>query len=365
MKENISDLINSYISNSRSALPSFRKEGIHPSEIGETPFCVRKQIFKLIDKENNLQANTYSSRTYKIFDIGHALHDQWRQKYLGPSGKLFGQWRCSRCHSISEGFQPTRACKCAHNYFKNGSIKTKSNGKNCINICGVPGKNQNLSHKKINSRGGCIHCGKWGAWEYQEYSINIKDIAGIPGLDVVGHVDGILQDEFGNKKVLDIKTINQTGYEWVTRPKDTYINQLHLYMKALHIYDGIILYVNKTNGEMKPFDVVYDESRIIELEGRIRMQHESLNALELPQMHPKCTPRSRMRQYCPFGGFSPASSEEECRGACSFVDTKEEFIDFYSGKGDEFIKNKPSPPPRKSPVKKQVDWSNSFNKTYK
>ena len=206
----------------------------------------------------------------------------------------------------------------------------------------------------MEERGGCIHCGKWGSWDYQEYSIKIKDIAGIKGLDAVGHVDGVLVDADGNKKIVDIKTINQTGFDWLKSPKDSYVYQLHLYMEGLDIKDSCILYVNKTDGSMKLFDVPYDKEKINDLYGRIKVQHAASKNEELPSMHPKCTPKSTMRKYCPFG-----SDFSEC--ACPHVTTKGEFVSFYKGDKDVYV-SKTTPPRESTPrKKKERAFDSSFN----
>lgn len=87
----------------------------------------------------------------------------------------------------------------------------------------------------------------------------------INSLHVAGSADGVFVRE---DWVLEIKSIGESGFSTLTRPKEDHIWQLHLYMFAFDIPRGQLLYVNRNNGARRTFRVKFDPQvwgQIVEL----------------------------------------------------------------------------------------------------
>jgi hypothetical protein len=70
--------------------------------------------------------------------------------------------------------------------------------------------------------------------------------------EIKGHTDGII--EVGGKEgVLEIKSINSSGFFSLHEPKPEHLIQLNVYMFCLDIPRGCLLYECKDNQELKEF----------------------------------------------------------------------------------------------------------------
>ena len=91
---------------------------------------------------------------------------------------------------------------------------------------------------------------------------------------ISGFIDFIVEYE-GQKYILEIKSINDRGYEarkQMRRPKDEHLRQIQLYMHVTGIHQGIVWYENKNDQEWLPLYVTYDAeyvNGIMERYGRI------------------------------------------------------------------------------------------------
>lgn len=82
--------------------------------------------------------------------------------------------------------------------------------------------------------------------------------------DISGHVDAIIRDGQGGggRKALEIKSINDRGFQKLDGPKYQHVGQLNFYLKNLNMRKGTILYVNRENpSQVKTYDINYSESR--------------------------------------------------------------------------------------------------------
>lgn len=82
--------------------------------------------------------------------------------------------------------------------------------------------------------------------------------------DITGHVDAIIRDGTGGRgrRALEIKTINNEGFQKLDAPKDQHVGQLNFYLKQLHLKRGTFLYVNRDNpSQVKTFEINYSQSR--------------------------------------------------------------------------------------------------------
>lgn len=181
-----------------------RAKGLHPSQIHG--MCFREKIYSeyLLDvmsecpEISNIEFKEDITATLQAkFDIGHAIHHWYQNKYLGPMGILKGGWACKKCDAYQEGFMPANVCSCG------------------------------------------------GRWRF------IEPQANIPELDIVGHCDGII-DRGDGPWVMDIKTIDPDRFRSLSEPSMSYIYQVHCYMMALQINRAIILYVDKSSNMGNP-----------------------------------------------------------------------------------------------------------------
>lgn len=98
---------------------------------------------------------------------------------------------------------------------------------------------------------------------------------------ISGRVDDIVLLKVDNKKILvEVKSTGDISY--VTEPKEGHVIQLLLYMQALGIFDGFVLYIEKNTLATKSFPVIY-ETKLIDLAlNRFRTLHRHLLTHALP-----------------------------------------------------------------------------------
>lgn len=169
------------------------------------------------EREDFVQAKPkIEAKSRRVFDLGTAIHDLFQNKYLAPAGLLWGRWTCSRCEVLTpeEQFMPQIA-----------------------------------------------HCPR-GTWIYDEPPVLIKE----QGIRITGHADGILMIR-GRKMGLEIKSIKPGGNKWASpgfaelkEPKPEHEFQLQLYLSALNLDSGVILYMCKGTQEMKEYVVQRSEA---------------------------------------------------------------------------------------------------------
>lgn len=227
-----------------------RAKGNHPSEIGSDFFCHKKAAIKSILKEHSiLLKEMVAADSQLIFDIGHSLHDWYREKYLGPMGILKGKWLCPVCQKTYDGFYP-RLDTC----------------------CNIP-------------------------FLYREYKITI------PEYDIVGHIDGIIVLD-GIDYILDIKTINPEKFVTMEEPYNSYINQLTIYMEAVGIPRGILFFICKSTGQSRQFVIEHSRERFFRIvNDNIINLRKVIVEKKMPKMHRYCRPDSLLRTQCPVAKY--------------------------------------------------------------
>ena len=76
-------------------------------------------------------------------------------------------------------------------------------------------------------------------------------------LNLFGHCDGIFRDE---DWVLEIKTVGDSVFKNLVKPKPDHIAQAHCYMWALDIPRCQMLYVHRSTGKLRMFPVFFSDS---------------------------------------------------------------------------------------------------------
>src|SRR3989344_1748178 len=268
--EELSLRLNEFL-NRLNDLPDFRGDHFHPSSIGK--LCPRLEALKLAYP---IRAEKVRPGMRELFDVGHSLHDWYRNKYFGPMGVLVGRWQCSRCHKIKEGLMPKNPCECQ---------------KSCTLDCVWPGGFEAPNRD-------CVTCGKWGEWKYKEYKFHNEE------WNIGGSTDGMLQLADGKRRLLEIKTINDRGFGQLQITDDTYLYQINCYMWLSGVNEAVIIYIDKNTSERKQFTVEFKERRVVEFKNRIviindlRSKRQNNEAFLLPRGI--CgSPDDTIAKYCP------------------------------------------------------------------
>jgi len=205
-----------------------REAGFHVSELHY--LCPRFEV--LSEAVGGIRRIERTPANEITFDIGHALHRWWQEKYLGPMGLLVGDWVCSRCGHV-------------------------------VHMAKMP---------------VYIHC-KDSEWLYSEIRVENKEH------EIVGRMDGIL-DFDGEYEVMDIKTRSASRYKAIKDiwPADRF--QIIVYMWLSGIRKGRVVYLNKDGGEdfVKDMVVEYDEAVVSEAKSKTKCVQIARKSGTLPEM---------------------------------------------------------------------------------
>jgi len=214
----------------RAKTPQFRGDRFHVSSLSN--MCSRKVIFAEMYPELDVE-DVIPAWLQMTFDFGSASHDWWQNKYFGPMGWLFGNWRCSRCRNIrKQQFQPKDPCVCG---WVQKEEDRQGNGTTCRSACRWPGGYEAEDRN-------CSMCTMWGSWEYLEPRIDD------PELDLVGNCDGHLIIPEGKlqgvtEAALEAKTITKGRFDSLRGPIPNHVFQINTYMHYMGLSHGIILYI--------------------------------------------------------------------------------------------------------------------------
>lgn len=296
----------------REALPSHRATDVwHPSELAGG-LCARQIILM---RRHNIPSPVWEVDTglQRIFDIGHAVHQWYQERYLGPAGLLYGKWRCNRCHYVVEGLMPRDSCP--HCQWGDGHKLTP---KACVDYCGSAAswhtpkeatrvvatiKSQiSRNPEEVEERGGCVHCARWGRWEYLELKVRI------PSVNIGGHTDGMLVVKPWSKDkpecIFELKTANERRFGAIRFngvPERT-LKQVNIYMHGLGAKRAVVVFVNKNNGEICEFQVEYTPELIEPELNNADLLERCLadDELEVPPRVEECkSTRSSRAKGCP------------------------------------------------------------------
>jgi CRISPR/Cas system-associated exonuclease Cas4 (RecB family) len=102
--------------------------------------------------------------------------------------------------------------------------------------------------------------------------------------EICGHCDGIIRGHVtkdDNLGVLEIKSINETGFRSLYKPKPEHVGQISLYMFLLDLKWGCLLYENKNDQRLTEFLVNYDKRNVLPLLDRIKFVRKYIK-IEMP-----------------------------------------------------------------------------------
>ncbi|MEM5871517.1 MAG: Dna2/Cas4 domain-containing protein [Candidatus Aenigmatarchaeota archaeon] len=117
---------------------------------------------------------------------------------------------------------------------------------------------------------------------------------------ISGRVDDVLIVEKDQKKILvEVKSVKMLSM--AKEPSLPHLMQIQLYMYALGIHDGIILYVEKPSLKIKEFEVKYDPEMIKSIIERFKLLHEHLKSDLIPNAEAKELKHMEwMCRYCEY-----------------------------------------------------------------
>lgn len=140
----------------------------------------------------------------------------------------------------------------------------------------VMGKSSKISYKKVEA----------------ERTIMIWT----PEFNISGKIDvyGIKED--GSRDVYELKSRSPVYWDKFTKPYDTHIAQLQMYLLAERVDYGHLIYMNKNNLDLKIFKVDRDEKLINDILLKFKKVQESIDK----GVPPKDKGSSWECRYCPY-----------------------------------------------------------------
>lgn len=240
---------------------------LHPSEICKKDWCPRSSWYTI--KDGKRPEDPVKFQRMNVFAEGTAIHDKW-QAWLAATGILEGRWECAVCNaSWWEVSKNVSTC-----YVCNNSI---------------------IRYKEVPV-------------ENSEYHI-------------LGHADGIISDSKG-KAVLEIKsvgvgTLRYESYDlfskyskgelsldkvWrnIRSPFVSHLRQVNLYMYALGIHDGVVIYEWKPSQEVKEFQIRFQEEMVADILAGCSTVKASLDSDTVPMRPMTASLDAQMCKSCPY-----------------------------------------------------------------
>lgn len=277
---------------------SHRTHIIYPSEMAKTEWCPRATYYRMAGYTEPPSKSSFTLEN--VFSEGNRIHTKW-QTWLAQTGKLWGDWRCSRCAVyVKDSLKPE------------GSALLNSPYGACVGTDWVdlkftlpidPTKMEKYEHD----------------WQYKEVTLRSTT------LPVSGHADGALTEHnclielkslgigslrfeapklleenthlINGKKVIDIDGIWKNFH----RPLSSHLRQGNIYLwmcKEMGLpFDRIsFVYEFKSNQQSKEFVVPYSEDIVVPL-------------LETSEMI-KAAVADKAVPDCPYGGCSSCKPYE-------------------------------------------------------
>ncbi|MDP2741695.1 MAG: Dna2/Cas4 domain-containing protein [bacterium] len=132
----------------------------------------------------------------------------------------------------------------------------------------------------------------------------------IPAQEIIsGRADAILCINNENY-VLDIKSMNSMIFRNLSQPKEENVCQIQLYMHYFNIKNGILLYIDKDQQNIKEFVVRYDENLVKSLLDGFYDLKSKIDANNVPSRLADY-PKNWQCNYCQFKDICKMADGEE------------------------------------------------------
>jgi hypothetical protein len=278
---------------------SHRTHIIYPSEMARSGWCVRATYYRMTGCP--LPESKSSFTMENVFAQGNAIHDKW-QGWLSETGKLWGDWRCTRCAEyVKDSVKPG-------DFFSGSCV-----GTGWVKMNGTSG---HFTRDLVNVVAEAFP----HDWKYKE--VTLKSVS----LPVSGHADGALT---GHDCLIELKSlgVGSLRYEapsmldrhthlvdgrkvtdidglWKDfhRPLTSHLKQGNIYLwmaqeMGLPFKKISFVYEFKANQQVKEFVVDYSEDIIAEQLAAAKMIQACIDRKIVPA--------------CPFNGCSQCRAYEK------------------------------------------------------
>lgn len=277
---------------------SHRTHIIYPSEMSRSDWCMRATYYRMTGCP--LPESKSSFTMENVFAQGNAIHDKW-QNWLSETGKLWGDWRCTRCSEyVKDSVKPG-------DFFSGSCV-----GTGWIQMKSPVGISTGLS-KDLTS--DYAH-----DWKYKEVTLKSNS------LPVSGHADGALVEHdclielkslgvgslrheapvmldrhthlVDGRKIVDIDGLWKDFH----RPLTSHLKQGNIYLwmaqeMGLPFKKISFVYEFKSNQQVKEFVVPYSEDIIAKELESAKLVKEAVDSGFVPA--------------CPFNGCSQCRAYEK------------------------------------------------------
>jgi len=129
-----------------------------------------------------------------------------------------------------------------------------------------PKQNIHASLRMLFGLGHAIHGFVQEKLEVNGPEFKAEVVAQFDELSIYGRCDGIWCERGW---ILEIKTIGDSSFRTLVKPKEPHIHQAHCYMKALDTPRTQVLYVNRDSGQMRLFRIHFDDEVWAKIRGTI------------------------------------------------------------------------------------------------
>jgi len=256
-----------------------RNDIIHPSELSSDKWCIRHDYYRISGVPFEPKKIRFGLRN--IFDEGHHIHDKWQER-LWKMGILGGNFKCKLCGFKWDDTSPQQCPQCLNSVLKYAEV--------------------GLYNEEYNIGGhadGRIDDGADPAL------LEVKSVA----IGTVRFADpGLLR-----KHTLKVDGRTIVDYEalWkdITRPFDSHLRQINLYMFLSGIHDAVVIYENKVTQAVKEFVISFTPA-IVEpmLEDALDLGY-ALEKSRVPERPTWASEESGECKKCPFFGVCYEASE--------------------------------------------------------
>lgn len=275
---------------------SHRTHIIYPSEMSRGDWCMRATYYRMTGRP--LPESKSSFTMENVFAQGNAIHDKW-QNWLSETGKLWGDWRCTRCGVyIKESLKPPKTSEGTFGAY------VDCVGTGWVDLSKPASGSQGFEHD----------------WKYKEVTLKAMS------LPVSGHADGAL---IGHDCLIELKSlgVGSLRYEapavlerhthlvdgrkivdidglWKDfhRPLTSHLKQGNIYLwmaqeMGLPFKKISFIYEFKANQQVKEFVVDYSEDVIADVLESAKLIKELIELGTVP--------------LCPFNGCSQCRAYEK------------------------------------------------------
>lgn len=183
-------------------------------------------------------------------------------------------------------------------WFHPSELSTPCDRRLAFSFLGMPKKELSPSAKKMRifHNGDFVHR-RWQAY-FRTMNILIRREVPVEVQEppIRGHADAVIKHPINlDPSVVEIKSINNRGFAQLTGPRPDHFSQVNIYMGALGIFRGHVLYENKDTQDTKIYPVRHDKTKFDQLQFRLlKIVRKIYNGeVPLPYIHDGCS-------YCPY-----------------------------------------------------------------